>query len=276
RPLLRPDPNRGLCLDVHPVLGFNGKPILMIEVIDLYKFFNGQEVLKGVSLSIAKGEIFAIIGQSGGGKTVLLKHLVGLLKPDRGRVVVDGVDLGGLGRRQLNRVRERFGMVFQGGALFDSLTVFDNVAFPLREKTSLPDSAIAEKVVGMLKQVGLRDVGHKYPAELSGGMRKRVALARALIMEPEILLLDEPTTGLDPIRMSSIHNLILDLHRQFGFTCVLVSHEIPEIFDVATKVAMLHQGTVVEVGTPKEIQDSSNPIVRQFIMGTLEGPIPLE
>lgn len=248
----------------------------MIEVIDLYKVFNGQEVLKGVSLSIAKGEIFAIIGQSGGGKTVLLKHLVGLLRPDKGRVVVDGVDLGGLGRKQLNRIRERFGMVFQGGALFDSLTVFDNVAFPLREKTSLHESAIAEKVVGMLKQVGLRDVGHKYPAELSGGMKKRVALARALIMEPEILLLDEPTTGLDPIRMSSIHNLILDLHRQFGFTCVLVSHEIPEIFDVATKVAMLHQGTVVEVGTPKEIQDSSNPVVRQFIMGTLEGPIPLE
>lgn len=248
----------------------------MIEVIDLYKALDGQPVLEGVSLSVAKGEIFAIIGKSGGGKTVLLKHLVGLLKPDRGRVVVDGVDIGGLGRKQLNRIRERFGMVFQGGALFDSLTVFDNVAFPLREKTPLHEPAIAEKVVGMLKQVGLADMGHKYPAEISGGMKKRVALARALIMEPEILLLDEPTTGLDPIRMCSIHNLILDLHQRFGFTCVMVSHEIPEIFDVATKVAMLHQGTVVEVGTPEEIQDSSNPVVRQFIMGSLEGPIQLE
>lgn len=248
----------------------------MIEVIDLYKFFDGQAVLKGVDLSIAKGEIFAIIGQSGGGKTVLLKHLVGLIKPDRGRVVVEGVDIGDLGRRQLNRVRERLGMVFQGGALFDSLTVFDNVSFPLREKTSLHEAAIVEKVVGMLKQVGLSDMGHKYPAELSGGMKKRVALARALIMEPEILLLDEPTTGLDPIRMSSIHHLILDLHRRFGFTCVMVSHEIPEIFDIATKVAMLHEGTVIEVGTPEGIQVSSDPIVGQFIMGKLEGPIQLE
>ena len=248
----------------------------MIEVIDLYKAFDGQPVLTGVSLSIAKGEIFAIIGKSGGGKTVLLKHLVGLLKPDSGRVVVDGVDIGHLGRRQLNRIRERFGMVFQGGALFDSLTVFDNVAFPLREKIPLSEAAIAEKVAGMLKQVGLSDMGHKYPAELSGGMRKRVALARALIMEPEILLLDEPTTGLDPIRMSAIHSLILDLHRRFGFTCVMVSHEIPEIFNVATKVAMLHQGVVVEVGTPEGIQASSDPVVRQFLMGSIEGPIQLE
>jgi phospholipid/cholesterol/gamma-HCH transport system ATP-binding protein len=187
--------------------------------------------------------------------------------------VINGQEISRLRGRELDQLRERFGVVFQGGALFDSLTVLENVAFPLREKTRLPEEAIREKALTLLKQVGLADMGHKYPAEVSGGMRKRVALARALTMEPEIVLFDEPTTGLDPIMVNAIHRLILDLHRRVGFTAILVSHEIPEIFGIADRVAMLHRGAVVEAGTPEAIQASVNPVVRQFITGDPEGPI---
>ena len=245
----------------------------MVEIRNLHKAFEGQQVLRGVDLQVAKGEILVIIGRSGGGKSVLLKHLMGLLKPDEGQIFIDGVDITQLRGRAFDQLRERFGVVFQGGALFDSLTAFENVAFPLREKTRLLEEAIREKSLALLKQVGLADMGHKYPAEVSGGMRKRVALARALTMEPEIILFDEPTTGLDPIMVNAIHRLILDLHRRIGFTAVLVSHEIPEIFDLADRVAMLHHGVVVEAGTPEAIQFSANPVVRQFITGDPEGPI---
>ncbi|MBW8004468.1 MAG: ABC transporter ATP-binding protein [candidate division NC10 bacterium] len=245
----------------------------MVEIRNLHKAFEGQQVLRGVDLQVAKGEILVIIGRSGGGKSVLLKHLMGLLKPDEGQIFIDGVDITQLRGRAFDQLRERFGVVFQGGALFDSLTAFENVAFPLREKTRLLEEAIREKTLTLLKQVGLADMGHKYPAEVSGGMRKRVALARALTMEPEIILFDEPTTGLDPIMVNAIHRLILDLHRRIGFTAVLVSHEIPEIFGLADRVAMLHHGVVVEAGTPEAIQFSANPVVRQFITGDPEGPI---
>jgi len=245
----------------------------MIQILNVHKAFEGQQVLRGVLLEIAKGEILVIIGRSGGGKSVLLKHLMGLLKADEGQIVIDGVEIGHLRGRALDRLRERFGVVFQGGALFDSLTAFDNVAFPLREKTRLPEDAIREKTLTLLKQVGLADMGHKYPAEMSGGMKKRVALARALAMEPEIMLFDEPTTGLDPIMVNAIHRLILDLHQRVGFTAILVSHEIPEIFSIASRVAMLHEGAIVEVGTPEAVQCSANPAVRQFISGDPEGPI---
>ncbi|MFQ5881672.1 MAG: ABC transporter ATP-binding protein [Candidatus Methylomirabilales bacterium] len=245
----------------------------MIEIINLWKAFEGQRVLRGVNLEVAGGEILVIIGRSGGGKSVLLKHLMGLLKSDEGRIVIDGVEISQLRGRALDQLRERFGVVFQGGALFDSLTVFENVAFPLQEKTRLPEEAIRDKTLGLLKQVGLADMGHKYPAEVSGGMKKRVALARALTMEPEIILFDEPTTGLDPIMVNAIHRLILDLHQRVGFTAILVSHEIPEIFGIANRVAMLHEGVVVEAGTPEAIQCSANPVVRQFINGDPEGPI---
>ncbi|MEE9123816.1 MAG: ABC transporter ATP-binding protein [candidate division NC10 bacterium] len=245
----------------------------MVEIRNLHKAFEGQQVLRGVDLRVAKGEILVIIGRSGGGKSVLLKHLMGLLKPDEGQIFIDGVDITQLRGRAFDQLRERFGVVFQGGALFDSLTAFENVAFPLREKTRLLEEAIREKTLTLLKQVGLADMGHKYPAEVSGGMRKRVALARALTMEPEIILFDEPTTGLDPIMVNAIHRLILDLHRRIGFTAVLVSHEIPEIFGLADRVAMLHHGVVVEAGTPEAIQFSANPVVRQFITGDPEGPI---
>lgn len=245
----------------------------MVEICNLHKTFDGQRVLRGVNLQVAQGEILVIIGRSGGGKSVLLKHLMGLLRPDEGRIRIDGVEMTQLRGRALDHLRERFGVVFQGGALFDSLTVFENVAFPLREKTRLPEEAIREKVLTLLKQVGLVDMGHKYPAEVSGGMKKRVALARALTMDPEFVLFDEPTTGLDPIMVNAIHRLILDMHRRVGFTAILVSHEIPEIFGIADRVAMLHQGVVVEAGTPEEIQSSRSPLVRQFISGDPEGPI---
>ena len=245
----------------------------MIRAENLYKSFDGQQVLRGLSLEVATGEIMIVIGRSGGGKTVFLKHLLGLLRPDAGRIVVNGTDITRLSHRALDRVRERYGVVFQGGALFDSMTVFENVAFPLREKTKLPISEVAARVEEKLAQVGLAGMGHKFPDEISGGMRKRVAFARALITEPEIVFFDEPTTGLDPVLVNAIHHLILDLHRKFRFTAVMVSHEIPEIFQIAHRVAMLHDGVIVEVGTPEAIQASSSPVIQQFIRGEIEGPI---
>ncbi len=245
----------------------------MIRAENLHKAFAGQPVLRGLSLEVATGEIMIVIGRSGGGKTVFLKHLLGLLRPDAGRICVDGTDITRLRLRPLDRIRERYGVVFQGGALFDSMTVFENVAFPLREKTPLPVSEVAARVEEKLTQVGLAGMGHKFPDEISGGMRKRVAIARALITEPEIVFFDEPTTGLDPVLVNAIHHLILELHRKFRFTAVMVSHEIPEIFQIAHRVAMLHDGIIVETGPPEAIQASSNPVVQQFIRGEIEGPI---
>lgn len=239
----------------------------MIKVEGLRKSFRGQVVLRDVNLEVPTGSITIIIGRSGGGKSVLLKHLLGLLRPDAGRVLVDGIDVSSLRGRALDRVRERYGVVFQGGALFDSLTCADNIAFPLREKTSLSRADIAHRVEEALAQVGLEGIGHKYPAEVSGGMRKRVAIARALVIEPEIVFFDEPTTGLDPILVNTIHGLIVTLHRRYHFTAVMVSHEIPEIFAIADTVAMLHDGRIVEAGPPAVIQASTNPVVRSFIRG---------
>ncbi len=245
----------------------------MIRAENLSKAFNGQPVLRGLSLEVATGEIMIIIGRSGGGKTVFLKHLLGLLRPDAGRILVNGIDITRLRRRALDRIRERYGVVFQGGALFDSMTVFENVAFPLREKTRLPASEVAARVEEKLAQVGLAGMGHKFPDEISGGMKKRVAIARALITEPEIVFFDEPTTGLDPVLVNAIHHLILELHQKFRFTAVMVSHEIPEIFQIARRVAMLHDGIIIETGPPEAIQASPNPAVQQFIRGEIEGPI---
>ncbi len=243
----------------------------MIQIIDLYKSFEQQQVLNGVNLTIPRGQVTAIIGRSGGGKSVLLKHLIGLMRPDSGQVLVDGIDLGRLRGKALDQVREKFGVLFQGGALFDSMTVFDNVAFPLREKTRLSEGEIAGRTMQRLEAVELADMAHKYSAELSGGMRKRAALARALVHDPEIILFDEPTTGLDPVLLNSIHRLILDAHKRFGFTAVVVSHEIPEIFDIAQTVAMLDNGIIVEHNSPEAIMASANPVIRQFITGTSNG-----
>jgi phospholipid/cholesterol/gamma-HCH transport system ATP-binding protein len=245
----------------------------VIKVEGLVKAFRSQRVLRGVDLDVPPGSITIVIGRSGGGKSVLLRHLLGLLVPDAGRIIVGGLEVTGLGRADFDRVRERYGVVFQGGALFDSLTCGQNVAFPLREKTRLSRAAIADRVERALDQVGLAGVGAKYPAEISGGMRKRVAIARALVTEPEIVFFDEPTTGLDPILVNTIHRLIQDLHRRRGFTAVMVSHEIPEIFEIADTVAMLHEGRIVEAGPPEAIQASLNPVVRRFIRGEPEGGV---
>lgn len=245
----------------------------MIQIKNIYRSFGEQQVLKGINLQVQQGEILAVVGRSGSGKTVLLKILIGLTRPQRGEILIEGQDITRLSGRRLDKIRERFGMLFQGGALFDSMTVFDNVAFPLREKTKLSSQEIMAQAAKMLESVGLADMGYKFPAELSGGMKKRAALARALITAPSIILFDEPTTGLDPILVRAIHQLILDTHSTFGYTAVLVSHEIPAVFDIATRVAMIHEGSIIEEGTPQEILQSTNPLVRQFIEGRLEGPI---
>jgi phospholipid/cholesterol/gamma-HCH transport system ATP-binding protein len=245
----------------------------MIQIIDVYRSFGRQQVLKGINLQVQEGGIMAIIGRSGSGKTVLLKLLIGLLRPDRGRIMIEDTDITQLSGHRLDEIRERVGMLFQGGALFDSMTVSENVAFPLREKTKLSEQEISDKVEKMLASVGLSDMGYKYPAELSGGMKKRAALARTLITGPSIVLFDEPTTGLDPILVHATHQLILDTHREFGYTAILVSHEIPEVFDIATRVAMIYEGRIIEEGTPEMILKSSDPLIRQFIEGNLEGPI---
>lgn len=245
----------------------------MIKIINIEKTFSGLQVLKGLNLNIYEKEVIAVIGRSGGGKSVLLKHLIGLIKPDTGKILIEGEDITTLSSKELDAIREKFGVVFQGGALFDSMSVFDNVAFPLNEKTKLGKKEIAERVLQALELVGLTGMEKKYTAEISGGMKKRVALARALITEPTIVLFDEPTTGLDPIILHSIHRLIRNTHKKYGFTGLIISHEIPEIFDVADRIAMLYDGIIVEVGTPEEIKNSSNPAVRQFLTGGTEGPI---
>lgn len=247
----------------------------MIVLRDVRKSFGSQVVLDGLNLEIAAGQITAVIGPSGEGKSVLLKHMIGLMRPDSGSVRVEGEEITGLGRQGLNRVREKFGMLFQNAALFDSLTVFDNVAFPLQEKTNLPEREIGERVRDALMHVGLAGVDAKFPDELSGGMKKRVGLARALLMGPRIILFDEPTTGLDPVICRATHQMIKDTHARFGYTAVVVSHEIPEIFDISDRVAVLYRGKIIESGTPQQIQNSANPVVRQFISGSLDGPIHL-
>jgi len=237
----------------------------MLKLVGVKKRLGGQPVLQGVDLTIPPGKLTTIIGPSGEGKSVLLKHMIGLLQPDEGQVWVGEVDISRLHGQPLNEVRKRFAMLFQGAALFDSMTVFDNVAFPLREKLRMKVAEVAERVNGMLEQVGLAGMGHKFPAELSGGMRKRAGLARALVMRPEIVLFDEPTTGLDPLMAKSIHDLITSTQRTFGFTAVMVSHEIPEIFGISDYVAMLKRGRIVAMLPAAEFQRTTDPEIKEFI-----------
>jgi len=236
----------------------------MIEVIDLHKSLNGVQVLKGINFKVEKGEILALMGKSGHGKSVLLKHIVGILKPDRGNILIDGEDIVTSRGTALERLRSKLGYLFQGGALFDSINVFENVAFPLREKTSLPKEKIREKVLQELEQVGLPGVENKYPAELSGGMKKRVALARCLCTDPEIMLFDEPTTGLDTVTARSINNLIKETHDRIKFTGVMITHDINQVLSIVQKIAVLDAGTIEFTGTPEEIRATTDPIVRQF------------
>ncbi len=245
----------------------------MIRLVDIHKGFNSQRVLNGLNLDIETGKITVIIGRSGGGKSVLLKHIIGLIRPERGEVLVDGVDIVRLNDRELNDIRRNFGMLFQEAALFDSMTVGENVAFPLREHTRLKQNQIDEIVQQKLLQVGLKDVAHKMPSELSGGMRKRVGLARALALDPKIILFDEPTTGLDPITADAIDRLIVETQTQTKATCVVISHDIESSFKIANTVAMLYEGRIIEIGTPDAIRSSDNAVLQQFIQGKAEGPI---
>lgn len=247
----------------------------MICLSDVHKSFGTQTVLDGLSLEIPDGQITAIIGPSGEGKSVLIKHMIGLMQPDSGQIEVDGESIVGIRRSKLNQIREKFGMLFQNAALFDSMNVFENVAFPLQEKTKLSRDEIRSRVLSALADVGLKNIEHKFTDELSGGMKKRVALARAVLLNPKIILFDEPTTGLDPIIKRAIHQLIKDTHGKFGFTAVIVSHEIPEIFDIAQNVAMLYQGKILQFGSADEIRNSTHPVVKQFISGSLDGPIQM-
>jgi len=245
----------------------------MIEIEDLHKSFDGVDVIKGLNLCIEKGEVVALIGRSGQGKSVLLKQVAGLIKPDKGRVLIDGREIGRLKGKALAELRSRLGFLFQSGALFDSMTVFDNVAFPLREKTRLSEAEIAKRVINELNLIGLSGAEGKYLSQLSGGMIKRAALARELVWGPEIMFFDEPTTGLDPIIGNAILKLIDDVHKRFHFTGIIVTHEIPKVFEIVDKVAMLHEGVLLALGSPEEIRASEDPIVQQFITGDLNGPI---
>ena len=247
----------------------------IINLVNVHKSFKGQKVLDGLNLWIEAGEITVIIGQSGGGKSVLLKHMIGLIKPDQGEVLVEGADIGRLNDRELNNVRKKFGMLFQNAALFDSMTVGQNVAFPLREHTRLKQQEIEEIVEHKLRQVGLKDISHKMPSELSGGMQKRVGLARALALDPKIVLFDEPTTGLDPITADAIDRLIVDTQKRTNATCVVISHDIESTFKIAHTVAMLYRGKIVQIGAAEAVKASKDPALQQFIQGKSEGPIQL-
>ncbi len=245
----------------------------MIEATKVVKTFNGRAVLSDLDLEVQKGETLVIIGRSGCGKSVLLKHVMGILKPDSGQILVDGTDLGTLSNKELNNLRTRFGMVFQGSALFDSMTVGENVGFMLYEHSSLGDRAIAERIGEALELVGLKGIQGLKPAELSGGMKKRVALARAICMRPEILLYDEPTTGLDPIMADAINDLIVELHDKLKVTSIVVTHDMTSAYKIGTRIAMMYNGKIVQIGTPDEIRNTRDPVVRQFITGSAMGPM---
>ncbi len=241
-------------------------PPPMIDVQDLYKSFNGFPVLKGVNLQIPEGTTEVILGASGSGKTVLMKHIMGLFKPDQGRVIVDGQDISSMNRQQLAVFRERMGMVFQSSALFDSMSVGDNVAFPLREHNpGLSEPQIQEKVKEKLAVVDLHGVEEKYPAELSGGMRKRVGLARAIVREPKIVLYDEPTTGLDPLTTESVDEMIIHARERLSVTSVVISHDIGSAFHIADRIAVINEGRIVEEGTPAEVRNTKEPFTQHFL-----------
>ncbi len=242
-----------------------------IEVRDLRRRFGRQQVLDGVTLDFPAGQITTIVGPSGSGKTVLLKHLNLLLRPDSGTIVIDGVDVTRLGATGLDAVREKFGMLFQAGALFDSMPIFDNVAFPLVEKTKLTRAEIAERVHETLKAVGLDGMENKFPSEMSGGMQKRAALARALVRRPKILMLDEPTTGLDPSRTGAIHELIRRTQENFHLTAVMVSHDVPAVFEVSDRVAFLHNGRTHLNGTVAEVMAADDEVFKRFLAGKASG-----
>jgi phospholipid/cholesterol/gamma-HCH transport system ATP-binding protein len=241
-----------------------------IDVLGLHKTFDGNQVLRGVDLTVRAGESLTIIGGSGTGKSVLLRLIIGLVKPDAGQIRLEGIDIVPLREAQLLRIRRRVGMVFQGSALFDSLSVGENVAFALREHTTLPEAEVAARVREALALVGLGPIEDMNPADLSGGMKKRVAVARAIALPPSVLLYDEPTTGLDPTNVDKITDLILELKTKIGVTSVVVTHDMASALKVSDRVAMLHQGRIAAIGTPEEIQRTHDSLIRDFMEGRLQ------
>ncbi len=248
----------------------------MIEIRGLHKRFGKNVVLDGLDLTVPKGRNTVVIGGSGTGKSVLIKCVVGLLRADAGEIRIEGEDVTKMDERELVRVRRKFGMLFQGAALFDSMTVGDNVAFAIRRLNLYPERQVRDVVEEKLAMVGLRDIQHLMPAELSGGMKKRVGLARAIASEPEILLYDEPTTGLDPIMADVINELIVSLRELLGVTSISITHDMASAYKIADQIAMLYKGRIVQAGTPGEIRSTENPVVSQFVQGRAEGPITEE
>jgi phospholipid/cholesterol/gamma-HCH transport system ATP-binding protein len=238
-----------------------------IQFVDVKKRFKTQEVLKGAHLSIHRGEITTIIGKSGTGKSVLLKHIIGLMHPDSGQILINGEPVHLLSREKMKAFQKKLSYMFQDNALFDSMTVYENIALPLAENRYYPKNRIREKVMNRITELGLLGSEEKFPAQLSGGMRKRVALARALVIDPEVVLFDEPTTGLDPVRKKNVHTMIKEYQKKFEFTAVIVSHDIPDIFNISQRIAMLDEGIIQFEGSKQEVLDSHNTIVNTFIRG---------
>lgn len=250
--------------------------MIMIEIIELNKFFNQHHVLRGVNLKIETGETMVIIGRSGCGKSVLLKHIIGLMKPDSGKILIDGVNISEIDEAEVNHFRTQIGMLFQGAALFDSHTVRENVGFSLYEHTHLAAQEIDSRVREKLRLVGLSGIEDLMPAELSGGMKKRVGLARAICTDPKIILYDEPTTGLDPIMADAINELIIRMQKRLQVTSIAVTHDMSSAYKIGTRIAMLYDGKIVALGTPDEIRQTNDPLVKQFITGSARGPITAE
>src|SRR5438067_9331099 len=246
-------------------------PVISVQHVD--KTLGGKQVLRDLSIDVERGESLVIVGGSGQGKSVTLKHIIGLMRPDRGSVIIDGQDIATMPEGELNRYRRRFGMAFQEGALFDSMSVFENIAFPLRRHTKMTEAEIRARVEECLEQVHLPNVEGKRPSELSGGMRRRVGFARAISLKPDILLFDEPTTGLDPVISDVIADLIVEMDQTLNTTTVSITHDMKVAFKIADRVAMLHHGQIIEEGTPEQFQRSANPMVQQFIEGRAGGPL---
>lgn len=247
----------------------------MIQIRDLYKSFAKKKVLEGLNLDIEPGQITTIIGASGSGKSVLFKLIIGLLRPDSGSILIDGEDITTLGESDIYRIVNKFGMVFQSGALFDSLTVGENVAFGINKNKKMLATAISESIAMSLDQVGLPDVANLMPSELSGGMKKRVAIARAIAKKPQIIMFDEPTTGLDPIMADIINNLIIKVSDNKGITSIVITHDMVSAYKISDKIAVLYDGRIIESGVPDEIKNTGNAMVRQFIEGKADGPLQI-
>jgi phospholipid/cholesterol/gamma-HCH transport system ATP-binding protein len=248
---------------------------IKIRVVNLCKSFGENQVLRGMDLEVRRGESMVVIGGSGSGKTVLIKCIIGLIQPDEGEIYVDGVEITSLNEKKMNEVRKKFGMLFQWGALFDSMTVWENVGFGLQQQRHLKEEEIRRIASKKLELVGLRNIEKLMPSELSGGMKKRVSLARAIAMEPEILLYDEPTTGIDPIMADAINDLIIQMKEKLDVTSITITHDMKSAYKIGDRIAMLFQGKIIEVGSPEEIKNCYNPIVQQFVQGKSDGPIKI-